>query len=80
MITGGSQSGDEFAHYIPCDVGQTVVPPAVVTGQLFVIHAHEMENRGVEVVDVNFIGGHGGCDFIRSAPCHTAFDAPAGKP
>ncbi len=40
-------------------VGQAEVAAAVAVGEPFVVHTEEVENRGVEVVDVDLIlNGH----------------------
>ena len=37
------------------NVGQAEVAAAVAVGQSFVVDAHEVEDRGVEVVDVDLV-------------------------
>lgn len=39
------------------DVGETEVASAVVVGEALVVDAHEVEQRGVEVVEVDFVFG-----------------------
>ena len=46
---------DDFVHDFPMDVGQSKVSTRMAVGQLFVIEAHEMQNCGMKIVDVNSI-------------------------
>ena len=48
-------SGEYFLHHSPMHVRQTVVPAAVAVGQFLVIQAHQMQNRRVQVVDVDLV-------------------------
>lgn len=53
------RSGEERLHHIPMHVGEPVVASTVAEGEPLVIHAEEMENGRVEIVNVNFVLHHG---------------------
>ena len=65
---------------LTCHVGQTKVTSGVSEGKTFVIHPHQVQDRGVQVVDVHaaFDGAH--AELVRGAVCKTALDAASGHP
>lgn len=48
-----SPSRQDLPYHIPMHIGQPIVPPAEAKRQAFVIESHEMQDRGVQVVDVD---------------------------
>lgn len=50
-----SPLADDVFHHLAVDVGETEVAAGVVVGELFVIESHEVEDGGVEVVDVGLV-------------------------
>ena len=46
------------------DVGQTEVTTAITEGEFFMIQAHQMQNRGVQVMDVNFVFDSSKTEFV----------------
>jgi hypothetical protein len=78
-IACGSLRDDVF-HYVPVDVCQAKVTAAVMVGQPPVIQAKQMQDRGVEIVDMNFVFDGGEAKLVGSAVDRSAFDAAAGKP
>ena len=44
------------------------------------IESHEMQDGGMQVVDVNFVLHGGKAEFITLAVCHSTFNSTAGKP
>ena len=42
---------------LPDDVGEPVITPLVLVGQAFVVDAQQVEDGGVEVVDVDAVAG-----------------------
>jgi hypothetical protein len=50
---GAIRSGDDVVDDGPVDIGETVIATGVAVGEPLVIEAHEMEDRGVEIVGVN---------------------------
>ena len=65
---------------VTVDISEAVVAAAVAVGETFVIDAKEVQDGGVEVVDVHFVFGNGGADVIRGPVGKAAFDAAAGEP
>ena len=62
------------------EVRQPVIAPVVAVGELFVIKPQEMQQRGVEVVDVDFVFNGFVAELIRGTMMHAAFDAAASHP
>jgi len=73
-------SGEDFFDDVAVDVGEAVVAAGVVEGEAFVIEAHEVEDGGVEVVDVDAIGGDADPVFVGLAVGDAGFDACACEP
>ena len=46
----------------------------------FVVEAHEMQNGGMEVMDMDFVGLSAHAMFVGGAVDGTAFDSCPGKP
>src|SRR5262249_11154702 len=61
-------------------VGQPFVPAVVQEGQLFVIEADQVQERGVEVVDRDAIFDGAETELVGGANGLAASDAAAGKP
>ena len=47
--------GKNLSDDVAFDVGQTEVPARVAVGEAFVVEAEEVEDGGVQVVDVDFV-------------------------
>src|SRR5262245_44218098 len=71
---------DDFLHHSARDVGQAIVAACVTIGELLVVEAEQMQDRGVEVVDVDFVFGDGAAVFIARSVAEAAADAAAGEP
>src|SRR6266542_3006350 len=54
MLAPGS-SGEECLHDVAAHIGEAEVTPLEVVGQVFVIEAHQLEDRRVEIVDIHRI-------------------------
>ena len=50
--------GEELVHDIAVDVGQTEVSALVVIGELFVVETECVQDRCLEVVDVDGVLGY----------------------
>ena len=61
------------------DVGEAVVAAAVAEGEPLVIDAELVEDRGVDVVDVDGIGDDGIAEVIGRTVGHPPTEAAAGK-
>ena len=48
-------SGQYFMHNFTRDVGQPEVAPGVAVGKSFMVQSQQMQDRGVEVVNVDFV-------------------------
>lgn len=49
------------------DVGEAEIASGMTVGEPFVVEAEEMENRGVEVVDVDLVPGDGEAEVVGLA-------------
>ena len=72
----GEDGVDDFAG----DVGEAEAAAVVGVGELFVVEAEEVQDGGVEVVDVDLIDGGLVADLVGFAVADAAFDAAAGHP
>ena len=52
-------SNNQLADDIPADVRQAIIATLEAEGQAFVVQAEEMQDRGLQVVDVDFVAGDG---------------------
>lgn len=43
----------DFAHHSTMHIGQTVIAAGVAIGEVFVVESHQVQDRGVEVVNVD---------------------------
>src|SRR5262245_6194043 len=48
-------SGQNRLDHVAVDVGQTVIAATVTVGQFLVVQAQQMQNRGVQVMNVDAI-------------------------
>ena len=49
------ESGQDVPDHVAVNVGQAVVAAAVAVGQLLVVEAHQVQDRRVQVVDVDLV-------------------------
>ena len=47
------RSGEQVLHHMPVDVGQAEIAAGVAVGEPFVVEAEQVQDRGVQVVDVD---------------------------
>src|SRR4051812_19326949 len=66
-----AHSGEDFRGDGPVDVGETEVTAAVTEGELLVVEAHEVEDRGVKVVDVHAVDDGVEPEFVGGAVDHS---------
>ena len=69
-----------FFHDLSVDVGETEVSSLEAVGELFVVEAEEVEEGGVEVVDVDFAVDHSEAEFVALAVDVPLLEAGAGHP
>src|SRR5262249_7088770 len=70
----------DLLDYISVDVGEPIVPAAEAVGQLFGVDAQQMQNGGVQVVDVDLLLGRVPAELVGGAMGHAAPDAAASQP
>src|SRR5437868_6366065 len=71
---------DDPLHHLAIHVREAVVASAEEVGELRVVDAHEVEDRGVEVMDVDLVLDRVPAELVRGAVDLAAFDAAAGQP
>ena len=67
-------------HHPPVNIGQAKIPAGVPVCELFVVESEQMQQRRVQIVDVNVVFDRLESEFIRGAVNRAAFDAAAGQP
>lgn len=75
----GHGSGEDFVDDLAEDVGETFWVSPVVVGEAGMVNTKDMEESGVEVVDVDFSVFRPKANWIRASVGHTPFDRPARK-
>src|SRR5262249_40644326 len=75
-----SGSREDRVDDLAVDVSQTVVAAGVAVGQALVIDAQEMQDRGVEVVDMDLVLDGVPAEFVGGPVCEPAAHAAAGHP
>ena len=72
--------GEEVFDDVAVDVGEAEVAAGVGVGEFFVIEAEEVEDGGVHVVHVDFVGDGVVAEVVGFAEGEAGFDAGAGEP
>ena len=67
-----------FLHEFSVDVGEAEVSSLEAVGELFVVEAEEVEEGGVEVVDVDLAIDHSEAEFVALAVDVTLLEADRG--
>ncbi len=62
------------------DIGETEIAPGIAEREFFVVEAEQLENRCMEIVDVDFVLDGRETEFVGGAMDHAAFDAAASQP
>src|SRR4051812_17612326 len=73
-------SGEQTLHDLPGDVREAEVAPLEAVGQAGVVDPQEVEERGLEVVDVDGVGGDVHAEVVRRPVGQPGLDAAAGEP
>ena len=60
------RSGQQFFHDLPMDVGEAEVAALEAVGQLGVVEAEQVQERGVQVVDMDLVVGGVEAEIVRS--------------
>ena len=79
-MTSNSLSRHDFMNYSTGDVGQAVITAGVAVGQAFVVEAEEMQDRRVEVVDVDFILDRSKAEFVGRSVSRATLHAGSREP
>lgn len=72
--------GENFFRDISGDVRQTEVSPGIAVGQLFVIEAHQREQRRVKVSRVHAAFHGFQAEFIRGPKAEAFLNTGTGQP
>ena len=73
-------SGQNLFHDSAMHVGQSEIAAGVAVGEAFVVEAHQVQQRGVEIVDVDSVLDGSIAEVIRAAVGQAPFDAAAREP
>jgi hypothetical protein len=79
LLTVG-MSSNQFVYHFAIYVGEARIPAGVAVGQPSVIKAEQVQNRGVQVVDVDLLLDRPKAEFIGGAMHVPALDAAARQP
>src|SRR5438045_2990911 len=67
-------------HDMPLYIGQPKVTPLETIGQLFMIEAEQVQDRRLEIMDVDFVAGDSEAEFVGLTVGNAMFDAAPGEP
>src|SRR6185437_15824099 len=77
-------SYEDFFHHVSKNIGEPIIATAVTVGQFLVVDAHQVKDRGVQVMDVDLVLNGVPAEFIggamHDAAFHTAAREPHGEP
>ena len=62
------------------DICQAEIAPAISEREPLMVETHQMQNRGVQVVNVNLFFNRSKTEFVRRSVRHSAFDTASGQP
>lgn len=61
-------SSQYLLNHAPLHIGQPIIAAAITVGQPFVIESHQVQDGGVQIVDVDSIFDSGGITTIMASP------------
>jgi hypothetical protein len=70
----------ELRDHSPVNISQPEITPGVAVRKLIVVEPQQIENQGVEAMDVNPVDGGGEAKLVGGAMDVTNASAVAGKP
>ena len=73
-------SGDDLVDYFARHVCQSEATTVVLVSQFFMIQAEQVQDGGVQIVEVNFVFSRLESDFVLRAVVDAAFNTAAGHP
>src|SRR6266699_6494949 len=71
---------NQIPNHLAMYVRQPEIAASVAVGELLVVEAHELQNCGVQVVNVNFVLDGLEAELVGGPVGLPAFDAAAGQP
>ena len=71
---------ENVLHDIPSDVGETEVATVEAIRQLFVVEPHQVQQRGVQIVDVDLLLDRLVAERISGSVMESALHSAAGHP
>ena len=69
------KSRKDFVDHTTTEIGEAIITAVVAVSELFVIETEEVEQCGVEVVDVDFVFHGFVAEFVSGSMRNAAFDA-----
>jgi hypothetical protein len=76
----GASSRQQVPHNLPVNIGEAEVAAGVAIGEPLVVEAEQVEDRGVEVVDMDLVFHGREAGLVGRAMNVAAADAAAGQP
>src|SRR5690349_18262446 len=70
-------SGDEFANHLSRDIREPEITALEAVRKPQMVEAEQMQDGGVQIIDVDRIAHHVPADLISFSPCQAALDAAA---
>ena len=80
LIGRRRQSREDFFYNFTVHIGEAEIAALETMRQLGVIEAEEMQDRGMQIVDVNFAFGGEETEIVCRAVANAGFDAAPGHP
>src|SRR5262245_13718989 len=75
-----ASSGNDGVNHLSVHIRQPEIAAGVTIGEAFVVEAEQVQNRGVQVVDVDLVVNGAEAEGVAGAVRHAAPDAAAGQP
>ena len=69
-----------FFNKFSMHISQAVIATSVAIGQFFVVEAHQMQHRGVQIMHMGSVFDGSVTKFVRRSIRHSPLDSAAGKP
>lgn len=60
-------SGENPLHHMARHIREVIIAAVVTVGQLFVVEAQQMQNRGMEAMHMNLVAGHANASVVGFA-------------
>ena len=79
MLAKEPASDQNVLDHSTVDVSETLFAPLVEVGEPFVIQAHQVQDRGMDVVNMGAVDDRFETEFVSLAVADAAFDSRAGE-